>query len=127
TPFVRTPIILTVPANTFVAGVTYRIELETNRLVQFDTTSTTGFAIVAAYSAISTINVVVSGPAAAPTFAAQPSSQTTVAPGSTVVVSAIVNGATTSQWRRDGVAIQGAQGPLLVLSGSGVVAGTCSL
>lgn len=125
-PFTRTPLSFTVPANTFAAGGSYVIELETNRIVTLDTTSAPGFFIVAAYSAMTKINVVVTGTAAAPNFIQQPASQTVTA-GSTVVFSAAANGATSFQWRRDNVAIPGANGPLLVLSGGSVVAGNYSV
>jgi hypothetical protein len=128
TPFTRTPIVLTIPANTLLVGVTYRIELETNRLLMFDTTSTAGFAIVAAYSALTSINVVVTGTPSTtiPSFSQQPASQT-VAAGSTVVFNAAVSNATGLQWRRDGFNLPGQNSNTLVLTGSNVIAGTYSL
>jgi len=55
-----------------------------------------------------------------PTISVQPSAQV-VAPGGTVVFSVTAANATSYQWRRDGAAINGAIGPTLVLSGSGVI------
>ncbi len=124
--FTRTPLSFTVPANTFLAGNTYTINLSADRATTLDSTSAPGFFVVAAYSAQTKINVVVSGTAAAPNFIQQPASQTVTA-GSTVVFSAVANGATSFQWRRNNVAIPGATGPLLVLSGGSVVAGNYSV
>lgn len=126
TPFTRTPLSFTVPANTFSSGGTYVIELEANRIVSLDTTSAPGFLVVAAYSSRTRINVTVSGPPPAPVFTAQPIPQA-VAAGSTVVFSAAATGATNFQWRRDGVNIPGGQGGTLVLSGANVIAGDYSV
>ena len=124
--FTQTPLSFTVPANTFVAGGNYFIELEANRLITMDSTSAPGFLVVAVYSAKTVINVTVAGAATPPTFASQPSPQN-VAAGSTVVFNAPASGATSYQWRRDGVNISGAQGSTLVLSGTGVITGDYSV
>ena len=119
--FTLNPIVLTVPANTFVAGASYTIELEANRILTIDSTTVPGTAIGAVYSATTRINVIPSGPTSAPVFVGQPVSQT-VSPGSTVVFSAATNGAASFAWRRDGVPVPGATSPTLVLAGNAVVA-----
>jgi hypothetical protein len=125
TPFTRTPLTLTIPPNTLMAGGSYTLQIDNNRIVTLDTSSA-GFFVVAAYSSVTRINVVVGGGTGIPVFVAQPSSQT-VAPGSTVVFNAIVNGATNLQWRLNGQPLPGQNSPTLILSGAAVVAGNYSL
>ena len=78
------------------------------------------FGTVSSAAASLTVNTTTSAPA----FLTQPSSQT-VATGSTVVFSAVANGAPTPvmQWRRNGLPITGATKSTLVLTGANVVAG----
>ena len=74
-------------------------------------------------SAGATLTVGGGGP---PAIVSPPVSQT-VAQGSTVVFSVGATGATSYQWRRDGVPIIGATGAVLVLSGANAVPGQYSV
>ena len=76
---------------------------------------------VTSTAATLTVNATVNAPA----FTAQPVSQT-IAAGSTVVFTAVANGAPTPtyQWRRNGTDIAGATSATLVLTGANVIAGT---
>jgi hypothetical protein len=62
-----------------------------------------------------------------PAITAQPASGITVASSSTVVFSVTATNADRYQWRRDGTAISGATGPVLVLTGSAVITGNYSV
>jgi len=85
------------------------------------------YATNASGTAAAMVDIAVTG-TLGPAFALQPQQQT-VTPGSTVVFGAAANGSGTVsyQWYMNGVAIAGATGPRLMLSGSSVVAGNYSV
>lgn len=112
----QTQVALTVPANSLAAGGTYAVQLEANRIAALDAVSAPGYNTVAIYSATTTfvLKVAFSGP---PVFSQQPAN-VQIANNSTVVFSANAQGATSYQWRKNGVALANGTGPALVLFGA---------
>jgi hypothetical protein len=105
---------LVVPANTFLPGATYTIELELNRIIANDTSSVPGLTIASVYSATTSIRVIVAG---APLITVQPQNASAAVGGSASFNVQVSNPAgVTFQWRRNGVNIPGANGPTYVLS-----------
>ncbi len=107
---------LTIPANALIAGGSYTVQLEANRIAALDAVSAPGYNTVAIYSATTSfvLEVAFSGP---PVFSQQPAN-VQVANNSTVVFSATAQGATSYQWRKNGVALTNETGPTLVLFGA---------
>ncbi len=107
---------LTIPSGALSAGGSYTVQLEANRIAALDAVSAPGYNTVAIYSATTTLvlKVAFSGP---PVFSQQPAN-VQVANNSTVVFSANAQGATSYQWRKNGVALKNETGPMLVLFGA---------
>jgi hypothetical protein len=116
TGFTQSQLTLTVPANSLTAGGAYTVQLEANRIASLDATGVPGYNTVAIYSATTTfsLRVAFTGP---PVFSQQPAN-VQIANNSTVVFGANAQGATSYQWRKNGVALVNETGPTLVLFGA---------
>ncbi len=119
---------LTIPANTLKNGQTYTVKMDLDNLLGLNVTGVGGITIAGIYESETTFQLqagtatsgggTTSG-SAAPAFTVQPMS-ITVATGSTAVLTALASGspAPTYQWNLNKVALPGATGPRLVLSGT---------
>lgn len=107
---------LTIPAGALSASGNYTVQLEANRIAVADTSTAPAYNTVAIYSATTTfpLKVAFSGP---PLFSQHPAN-VQIANNSTVVFSAVAQGATGYQWRKNGVALARETGPSLVLFGA---------
>ncbi len=107
---------LTIPAGALSAAGGCSVQLEANRIAVVDTSTAPAYNTVAIYSATTTfpLKVAFSGP---PAFSQQPAN-VQIANNSTVVFSAVAQGATGYQWRKNGVALDRETGPSLVLFGA---------